>query len=72
MTCPSCGTALDLDANVRRIFCSHACRQMAQRARDKRRHATALDLVLRQSRAIQAGDRVALAQVILDAERLLS
>jgi predicted nucleic acid-binding Zn ribbon protein len=69
--CSVCGVAFPLDANVRRTTCGDACRQARSRARRSLREQVALDLLLRQTRAVQAGNKAALSAITAEAERLL-
>lgn len=71
-TCSACGSPLPEDGRQpSRRWCSHACRQAGYRARVNLRRELAFDLLLRQTRAVQAGNTAALTAIAHEAERLL-
>lgn len=70
-SCLACGAPIPTDASPLRKTCGTSCRVRLHYARKQARQAAALDLLSRQSRAVQAGDAEALAAITAEAEALL-
>jgi predicted nucleic acid-binding Zn ribbon protein len=69
-TCLACGASLPTDASPLRKTCGTSCRVRLHYARKEARQAAALDLLLRQSRAVRDGDADVLASVAAEADAL--
>jgi len=69
--CDFCTAPLPPESTARRRFCTDSHRVLWHRAEERRQRDAALDLLLRQTRAVQDGDTDALSAIADEAARLL-